>query len=46
MSPQEALKAYQDELAAAGVAPLQTTPLQEAILQALSFVSWYEENTA
>jgi hypothetical protein len=46
VSPSEALQAYRDELAAAGVEPLKTTPLQEAILQALSFVSWYEEQSA
>ena len=43
MTPQEALAAYREELAAAGVSPLETSPLQEAILQALVLTTLVEE---
>jgi hypothetical protein len=46
VSPQEALAAYRDGLAAAGVAPLETSDEQEAELQRLSLVILEEELAA
>jgi hypothetical protein len=42
-SPSEALRACRDQLAAAGVTPLSTSPEQEAELQRLVLEVWQSE---
>jgi hypothetical protein len=46
LSPTEALRAYRDGLAAAGVPPLETSDEQEAELQRLALVILEEELAA
>jgi hypothetical protein len=46
LSPSEALRAYRDGLAAAGVAPLETSDEQEAELQRLALEILEEELAA
>jgi hypothetical protein len=46
LSPTEALRAYRAELAAAGVAPLETSDEQEAELQRLAGLILEEELAA
>jgi hypothetical protein len=43
LSPTQALRAYRDELAAAGVSPLATSPEQENRLQELVVAVWEAE---